>query len=129
LKSFDTANAVSRTQFGQKISDLEFPVSVVEGICVLEVPGRIPAIVSGGKSRRHHAPTKLVVFYPLFPERHLERLVFFTINKTQGPILIFSKWLHKGGPVEVRAAIPAVISPFPAPFSFGLIIMVLGLPT
>jgi len=53
---------------------------------VLEVPGRIPAIVSGGKSRRNHAPTTLVVFYPLFPERHLQRLVFFTINKTQGPI-------------------------------------------
>jgi len=68
-----------------------------EGIRVLEVPGRIPAIVSGGKSRRNHAPTKLVIFYPLFPERHLQRLVFFTINKMQGQILIFSKWLHKGG--------------------------------
>ena len=43
----------------------------MEGIRVLEVPGRIPAIDSGGKSRRNHAPhnsvSKLFVFY--HPER------------------------------------------------------------
>jgi hypothetical protein len=35
---------------------LEFLMAqMVEGIRVLEVPGRITSIVSGGKSRRNHA--------------------------------------------------------------------------
>ena len=101
-----------------------------EGIRVLEVPGRIPAIVSGGKSRRNHAHTKLVVFSPLFPERHLQRLVFFAFSKTQEPILIFlQNGYTKGAQWKWGRRFPPswLISPFPAPFSFGLIIMVLGL--
>ena len=79
-----------------------------EGIRVLEVPGWIPAIDSGGISRRNHASyfcSKVVRLVLLFPERYLQHPVFSTYFLN----LAFSKRLRKGlAKEEVTVAIPGL---------------------
>jgi hypothetical protein len=51
-------------------------VSNVEGIRVLEVPGRNPAIDSGGNFRRNHAPHNSVAQVSVFHEQYCILYVF-----------------------------------------------------
>ena len=80
----------------------------MEGIRVLKVPGWIPAIDSGGISRRNHASyfcSKVVRLVLLFPERYLQHPVFSTYFLN----LAFSKRLRKGlAKEEVTIAIPGL---------------------